>query len=1503
MFILTVSTFILIVGALQMPYFQTLLAQSLAEELSAKIGFEIEINHVHLRWFDTMVLEDVAIHDQNDSIMVSSEELMVKFKLRSLLNNLSRNVDQVILHNGEVNLIRDAETRKINITAFIRELKKLTARKNKRSPPFLVDNIILDNVDFQMNDLSKDSIKGRFDYHHFQIDAISAAVADFQIKSDTVLMDIQRFTATEPIFGFHVDKLATRFGLSNTFLSLDDLDLAIGNSVIRDSVVFEFDGIYNLAYFIDSVRMHTSFNESVIHSKDLGLFAPYFRKYNEKYVLSGEFNGTVRNLNIRDLVLEFGRSSQISGNLNFRGLPDVDRTFMDLRLRNSRFHTRDLQRYVPENVFQHVSKFGNVRFNSQFLGFLSDFVADGNFQSDLGSIDSDLNLTIDSRNTVSYEGNLSTQDFNLGIYTNQPEVFQLVNMQGTVAGSGLILENANFNLDATINSIGIRGYDYNNIKTDAHFAKELFEGQLNVEDPNLKFNGEAIIDIRKGIEEVKINARLDTMNLKPLNLSEKEASISTLVNMDIKGLQIDSLVGKADFEDTYITIENRDLQIDSISIVSLREGEFRNLDIISSAFDFHANSNIRIASFVKDVRQLLKEYRMDLINDQDSIKAYYAAKPVTNYETKHQLNFDMVLKDVNPYLQLFTDDIYIGKDSEITGNYIGGYTTILNVQSIMDTISYQNQHFTNAIVDVSTSKIADSTDILAMAYIYSERQNFLGNEDFRDLQVEAIWDDDHLEFDSEIYQVGNNNNARFRGEVYFKPDVTEIEVNRSEFNVIDKRWVFNEDNKIILDKGDLNFDNVSLSSGDQTLAVNGYLSKDPEKSLLLDVDRFQIENLNPLLHKEYYGEINGEIILTDFFGKRRIESAITVDEFKVSRFLVGNIEGTSRWDEATKHLNIDYDVTRESENTISFHGFIAPNEEDEQLNIDAKFNKANIHFIEPFIDNYFTRINGLASGDFKIQGRLNYPVLKGNGLLEEGHIKINYLNTEYDFKGFIFFDENEIGVRSLQVEDKNDNLAFLNGGIFHDGFTNFVLDISGDLKNFEVLNTSSKDNDLYYGNAFATGNINMLGALRNLTITANAKSESGTKIFIPLTTTSTVAQEDFINFVSKKDTLSNELAAEDNTPNIDISGLKLNLDLEITPDAYSEIIFDITSGDIIRGRGNGKLKLQIDTKGDFFMFGDYEFVQGGYNFTLSNIINKEFDINEGSRISWYGDPYEGVLDMTASYEQLASLAPLMQNLDSAMLASSDIKRRYPAIVDLTLTGPLLTPDISYRIRIEDYPNSIIVGGVPFSLETLVSAFQNKLDSDEQFLNKQVFSLIILRRFTEEGAFYVSSQTIGSSVSELLSNQLSYWISQVDENLEIDVDLSSFDEDAFNTFQLRLSYTFLEGRLRVTRDGNFTNPDNTTSAESIIGDWTVEYMLTPDGKFRVKMFNKYNYSSFEQSLGNVSSTQTGVSLFYTQSFSDVNSIIRKARKNGEKKQTKTSTSSAIIRQEDELVPEN
>lgn len=368
----------------------------------------------------------------------------------------------------------------------------------------------------------------------------------------------------------------------------------------------------------------------------------------------------------------------------------------------------------------------------------------------------------------------------------------------------------------------------------------------------------------------------------------------------------------------------------------------------------------------------------------------------------------------------------------------------------------------------------------------------------------------------------------------------------------------------------------------------------------------------------------------------------------------------------------------------------------------------------------------------------------------------------------------------------------------------------------------------------------------------------------------------------------------------------MNFDLELTPDAYAEIIFDIKSGDIIRGRGNGKLSMNIDTNGAFSMIGDYTLTEGGYNFTLYNIINKEFSIQPGSQITWDGNPYKANLDIQAVYEQNVSLLPIVNTgQDSTLANSPELKRRYPAKVLLDLKGDLLQPEVDFDISFSNYPDYVLTNSGQIPLRTSIVAFEAELEADEQELKRQVFSLIILRRLSPRSSFAVSG-SVGNSVSEFLSNQLSYWVTQIDENLEIDVDLGSFDEDQFNTFQLRLSYSFLGGRLRITRDGGFTQgetDDVNQEILGILGDWSVEYLLTPDGKLRAKIYNRTNFNTLDQ-ITNTATTSTGVSLVHVTSFDQLREIFernkddKKEKSEDEEEEPQNINSDAVLREEDE-----
>ena len=66
--------------------------------------------------------------------------------------------------------------------------------------------------------------------------------------------------------------------------------------------------------------------------------------------------------------------------------------------------------------------------------------------------------------------------------------------------------------------------------------------------------------------------------------------------------------------------------------------------------------------------------------------------------------------------------------------------------------------------------------------------------------------------------------------------------------------------------------------------------------------------------------------------------------------------------------------------------------------------------------------------------------------------------------------------------------------------------------------------------------------------------------------------------------------------------------------------------------------------------------------------------------------------------------------------------------------------------------------------------------------------------------------------------------------------------------------------------------------SILGDWSIEYMLTESGSVRVKLFQEINYSTLDNSYASdYAAFKGGVSILYTQSYNEIKEIFDAARK--------------------------
>ncbi len=1458
---------ILLFLALQSPYFQTKAAQYASKELSILLKHEVKIDFVSISWFDNLILKNVIIYDTDGLEMIKVGTLVADFDLRSIFQKNKIKLDDITLIAAYTHINTLSQKTELNMVSFVETIINLTASNDttpssKKYTTFSVNKINLQDGIFQFDDYNEPKTNAGFNQFHFGFNEINAEISQFRLIADTFEIKVNGLNCIENSSQMSVCNLNTFFRLTENSIVLSKLDASIGNSYISDSLAFNFQKYGDFNQFLSKVKITASLKDCQIHSTDVAHFAPVLYKYNDLWQITGQAKGTVSDFKISNMDLKFGDNSQILGKTEFTGLPDFYNTFIQLKIKDSYVDVKDLVQYFPSEANTTIRKFKYFEANGKFSGFPTDFVADGFFKSAIGQWDSDVNVKLaDEQNETFFEGTLITKDLQLGKILNLPSIGN-IDMNGKIEGDNFNLQSAEIFVDAKIDKLGIDNYNYRNITTNAKWSKQQFEGELTVNDSNLVVSAKGTLDLTKDQSHVNISATLDKADLFKLHYSNVTCTASGIANLNFSGLKPDEIVGDINLQAVKILYDNKTLVLDSIVVHSNKEGAQRTFEVNSSAVKLNASGNFEFVNLYTDINTLVHEYYLNYKNNDSIIKRYYSKKESFKSK-KYSLDYKVNIKDINPILALFSPDWNIATNTNLSGSFKYGKTTQFFIYSELEHIKYKHYLFKNVIFDLATSKMTDSAAVLSSFNISSSRQFLKEDAISKNSQVNAIWHNNRIDFSINTEQIGYNNSAKLKGNINFLRDnSSEIKLESSELKFLDQPWQIAKDNKIILKQGDITLNNITLTNANQLISFNGKISKNPLETLSLEAENFNINIINSLLSNKLEGIAKGKVDFRNLYNTIEVEGDLNLKELHVDDIYIGDVTMEANWLNDAKILQLNGDINRGRTKIMQVIGHLEPLSTTNQLHLTANFMKTDLKICQPFLNGLVSNISGEAEGVVKISGLYKSPLLNGKILIQKGSFIVDYLNTTYTLNDQVYINESSFTVANLKLKDQYLNSAILSGGIYHNNFKNFKIDLYANLNEFEILNTNVKMNSLYYGKAFATGDLSISGFLDNIAIDGTLKSNAGTKLYIPISSSTTASRSSFINFVKKVQdkTVKDSLL-------IDHSGIKLNLNFDLNENAYCEIIFDEKSGDIIRGTGHGKLNLQIDTKGDFSMYGKYHIDRGWYNFTFLNVVNKEFIINQNSSITWNGDPYEGQLDVKASIERftnLSSIIPYTSAKDSILLS-----KRYPAYVNMGLTGDLMAPQISMGIDIKDTPPE---------WNTNIVEFKNKMLTNEQELNRQVFSLIVLGRFSSENSF-AGGGFVGNSVSELLSNQLSYWVSQVDDELQIDINLNSLDANGLNNLRLKVARNFLNGRLRVTfEDRVASNRTRSSSSAAYAGDWTIEYLLLKSGVLRVKMYNRTTQNVLTNALTTSTNTSAGVSILHTQEFDNILELLHlKAKK--------------------------
>lgn len=1467
---------------LQLPSVQKKLVERFVGSINNESGFTVSVDTFYMRWYDRLHIGNMRIIAPDGDTLIAVKEFEVNYEFFNFFDSKSININAVQVHGAEVNLVNIPDSiggSNLNIDLLIKYFKNRfsSSQNSGRVKKIQIGEINIENSRLSYSNTGSYSIINGFDYQHFRLDLDQGNFTGIQVASDTISFRVADFQISDEKTNFKIEDLSTDFKASNKFIKFNNLILKTKNSRISDSLTLSFDSPNDFANFYEKVTFSAYLNNTTIDPADLQKLIPN-DNWTKHVKISGVLLGTVSDFNFNDMTIALG-TSQISGNLFVKGLPKIKDTFFKAQIKPSHIELTDFQTLMTKQINQFLNPLQEIYFTGTFSGLPNDFVCNGIFDTAIGKIQSNINYKLpdDELHKPNYSGNLSLEAFDLGRMLKDTVAFQNVDFFGSIIGSGLMLEDADFLLDGNINSIGINNYIYKNITTHGKFKNQFFDGDLRIADPNFKLQLSGSVDLRSNKNDIFVKARLDSALLKNINLTKRELFLSSDVLINTHGLNLDSINGTVAFKNLTLRHQEQTIELDSIKVISINENGKQNLNVRSSVLDLSMVGDYSFQRLFNDLPRFLTDIKSKIKNEKivndDTLNDTFSKRP-------YQANFSMRLHDVNPILSFMGINMEVSSNGDIHGSFRNDSISNFNVFAQVDTIRQKSQELIDNELSLNFSKTKENVILDASLLAKSKKQILSKNFTTNNFCLEGYWDNNNTGIELNLGDDKNDSFINLNASLKLLSEGTQIKFNPSVIRLLGENWDIDKSNNILVNGTELEVRNLNFSHYNQLVRINGLISDDPKNKIEIDIQNFEASFLNSFSSNKFEGVLNSKIELYKSNSTRFFNNTLTVDSLKIDDVLFGNIDLKNYFNSDNNVHNISLNLDRLGSQIIVAEGLYDHNKTIDPLSAKIFLKNANLILLDPLISHIITIGKGNATGNFELLGTLLEPRFYGEAKVTDGEVTINYLKTMYKTSGTIALTPNQIQFKNLDLLDEFNNSGNFSGYISHVNFYKMAVQFYSNFSNFQLLNTVAKDNELFYGTAYCNGNINIKGPISDINITSHLETGQNTRFFIPITNTASSEKKDFIQFNSftkqKMDVKERKIST---TP--EISGLTIDIDLDVTPDAYTEIIFDIKTGDIIRGRGQGNLKLFVDTKGDFTMHGGIDFTEGAYNFTLYNFVNKEFSIKPGSRINWSGDPYLGDLDITASYSQFTSIAPILTDL--SVTDDPIIKRKYPVIVLLKLDGPMLSPNVNFDIDGEEIPTNVVTTtGQSVRLKLEFDTFKSRLD--EQGLLRQIFSLMVLRKLSPLYNFEsVGGRALYNSMSELLSNQLSYWLSQVDQNLEIDFDLGTLDQQAINTLQLRLSYSFLNGRLRISKNGQFGNPSAQSELSTLVGDWSISYLLTPDGKFNIKMYSRSGVNQIQNPLNpNEVPITTGASLSYTKNFNKISDIWRSKRSKKRKK---------------------
>lgn len=1286
--------------------------------------------------------------------------------------------------------------------------------------------------------------KQGMDYAHLDANNINLFVDNFLMSNDTIAIAIKR-TSLKERSGLDLQQLKGDFIYNDKGASAKDFLVQTNGTRIQHTIKIEYPSIERLKENIEELQVQAILPDSYVKVKDILLFVPslkqqpIFNNPSEVFTVNARIAGPVDNLKAEVLQIRGLRHTVIDVSGTVAGLPDAKNLSGNIRINNIRTSRFDLAGFLPESVTKQLNIPASLSIKGNIQGNTKHAKADINLRTSSGDIavNGVVNNYSDSIN-ADYDLKIITRQLNAGQLLRN-ETLQTITSSFDIKGRGLTLKTADAKIKGIIQSAGFKQYTYKNLTLDGTIKNQRAEGVVAIVDPNIHFTANTAINMASDSTSFSARIIVDSIKTEPLHLTPKPLIYRGKINADFTSIDPNALNGKLDIAQSLLVTGEKRLQIDTIRLVASTAGDSNSIKLESDI----ASADIHGKYALTEIGTVF----------QQAIQPYFAIKQSNEVVQVKPYDFTIDLNVMdNPAIKVFAPSIERFRSLTVNGRFTS--TNGWNAKVDMPVLVMATTNIQNLQMQAGSG----NDSLIAKTTI---AQLSLAGNNFYNISLNNNIANNNIHFTTRFEDKVGKEMYRLSG-LFQQPQPGNYVFSLNSGLLLNyQEWTVAPDNSIRIGKDDLRVTNFILNRNFQQLSLKTR-GEQPNSPLEAYFTSFSVATVAAFATPDSLnvdGTLDGQVTFRDVLKKPAFAGDLTITNLKFKQDTVGNVLIKAN-NSTAGSIQANVTVTgRGNHVEMNGHYYTQPVSGND-FNFDLSIDTLNLASVQGATMGAISQATGNVTGKFKITGTVDKPLVNGNLHMHKTAFNFTMLNSYYRIDDEVITVNNQ-GIRfdRFLIKDSADNSATLDGTAYTSNFKNYRFDMTLRARNFRALNTTKKDNELYYGKLFFSSNIGIKGTEQLPVIDGTLTIEDKTDITvaIPQREPGVAQREGIVQFVDmdapENDTLfMRTMASFDSLNTSNLKGLDVSANIEVKKEAIFNLIVDEANGDFLRMRGEGMLNGSIDQSGKITLAGTYEMQEGTYELTF-NLLRRKFVIQEGSRITWTGELTKADVNITAVYIANTSSLDLVKNqLPENITATERNKylQRLPYEVTLKMEGELLQPSITFDIRLPENKNYVVSNEIVTTARTRL----DQLRQEPSELNKQVFALLLLNRFITDNPFQTSGGITAESfarqsASKLLSEQLNQLAADLIHGVDVNINLESQDDYTTGEQRTRtdlnvgLSKRLLNDRLTVTLGSNFELEGPQTAqqdASTIIGNIALDYRLSEDGRYLLRAYRKNEY---------------------------------------------------------------